>query len=444
MCGINAFSIILSPVYAYELQNEENRSNVEAARRDIYSLKSTFDELAGDEDDEDEIVYDNAVIDSYWWPIGSKDAKKSDGKLFAMDDPETVTITSKFGETGDVSSHANGHGGLDIGGGRKGETNIIAAKDGTVVYPTDKDKTDCSDGGLGNSCGGGYGNYVIIQHPDGNYTLYGHMFANSITVKAGDNVSRGQVIGKMGTSGDSSGPHLHFEVRLGENTGSARVDPLDYVDPDNPRPSIVSNVVSGTAIELASDTIKKYEGIGCEGKLSEEGDYFIACDGGDGATTIGPGITLEYNHDKLAKYGYGNATVGSRIPKDIIYKVFDEVLNDEYNFIIKKLSENGIDNLKDYQVSVLMSRYYNSQVTLYGGDYSFIDFYKKYNGKYSYDEINSNSGGLWYNSFCHPYAPGSQFELGLQRRRLSEWKMFTTGENDSFGNFYGQPYYCSD
>ena len=443
-CAITFVNIFLSPVYAYEYVNSDNESNVLAARRDIYSLKSMYEELAGFDDEDDEIVYESANVDAYWWPIGSKETKNVDGKEFAMDAPETVIITSKFGAINDVSSHANGHGGLDIGGGRKGETNIIAAKDGTVVYPVDKDKMTCPDGGLGNKCGGGYGNYVIIQHSDGNYTLYGHMYTKSITVKEGDVVKRGQVIGKMGTSGDSNGAHLHFEVRLGENIGTAAVNPLDYVDPDNPRPSVSSNMASGSAVSIANELLLNEEGIGCSGQLSEEGNNFVACNGGDGVTTIGPGVTLQGNPDKFAKYGYGSATVGSRIPKDVVYAIKDEILQDDYNYIVKKLAENGIDDLRDYQLGVLISRYYNSPVTFYSGDYNFIKYYKKYNGKYSYDEVNSKQEGLWASSICHPYAPGSQWELGLKRRRMSEWKLFTTGEIDYFDNFMGSPFYCFD
>ena len=72
-----------------------------------------------------------------------------------------------------------------------------------------------------------YGNYVIIQHTDGNYTLYGHLYQNSITVVAGDSVRQGQVIGKMGSSGQSTGPHLHFEVRTCPSFGCT-TNPLDY------------------------------------------------------------------------------------------------------------------------------------------------------------------------------------------------------------------------
>ena len=74
--------------------------------------------------------------------------------------------------------------------------------------------------------GGGYGNYVIIDHGNGFKTLYGHMLNNSIVVKAGDVVRQGQKLGTMGSTGRSTGPHLHFEVIRSDGS---KIDPLSVL-----------------------------------------------------------------------------------------------------------------------------------------------------------------------------------------------------------------------
>ncbi len=64
---------------------------------------------------------------------------------------------------------------------------------------------------------GGYGNYVLIQHPNDTYTLYAHMITGSISVSVGESVAQGDIIGKTGMTGDATGPHVHFEIRGAKN-----------------------------------------------------------------------------------------------------------------------------------------------------------------------------------------------------------------------------------
>ena len=185
---------------------------------------------------------------SYWWPIGSAETTTENGVTFASGDPVASEITAFFAGNDDV--HQGDHGAIDISNDNGvGGTNIIAAKDGVVIYPTDDAQTQYADNGsLGNEDGGGLGNYVVIEHSDGNYTYYGHMSQGSITVRAGDSVKQGQVIGTMGNSGNSTGVHLHFEVRSGGDTQANRVDPLDYVSIDDPRPSCVDFSLGSTSL----------------------------------------------------------------------------------------------------------------------------------------------------------------------------------------------------
>ncbi|MGW7438715.1 M23 family metallopeptidase [Streptomyces sp. NPDC054849] len=74
--------------------------------------------------------------------------------------------------------------------------------------------------------GGAYGNNVVIKHNDGSYTQYGHLL--SLSVSVGQQVTPGQQIGLSGSTGNSSGPHLHFEARTGSQYGSD-VDPIAYL-----------------------------------------------------------------------------------------------------------------------------------------------------------------------------------------------------------------------
>ncbi|MFB7466500.1 peptidoglycan DD-metalloendopeptidase family protein [Streptomyces sp. NPDC056224] len=73
---------------------------------------------------------------------------------------------------------------------------------------------------------GAYGNEVIIKHTDGTYSQYGHL--SVLSVSAGQSVTGGQSIGLSGSTGNSTGPHLHFEIRTGPSYGSD-IDPLAYL-----------------------------------------------------------------------------------------------------------------------------------------------------------------------------------------------------------------------
>lgn len=153
-----------------------------------------------------------------WWPIGSDETTVSNGITFAIGNPKTVTITSYFGLRNKPNELASSnHGAIDIGGGVKNVTNIIAVADGVVV----ETNTGCIEGNK--QCGGRQGNYIKIQHSDGTFTKYAHLY--ELYVKEGDNVYQGQVIAKMGNTGNTTGPHLHFEVSV----NGTKVDPLNYV-----------------------------------------------------------------------------------------------------------------------------------------------------------------------------------------------------------------------
>lgn len=134
--------------------------------------------------------------------VGAKKAE-DDGKLI-WPVPFTQKVTSPFGRRGKSM-----HNGIDIAANGIAGKDIVAAGGGTVELISYSTK--------------GYGNHLIINHGNGKKTLYAH--CQSICVKQGDKVKKGNCIAKVGTTGNSTGNHLHFEVRI---NGSAQ-DPKQYV-----------------------------------------------------------------------------------------------------------------------------------------------------------------------------------------------------------------------
>ncbi|KGL46953.1 peptidase [Listeria sp. SHR_NRA_18] len=129
--------------------------------------------------------------------------------------PAAGILTSGFSDrTNPVTGQHESHKGQDIAAG--GSVPIYAAAGGTVVF---------SGFGAPGSGYGGYGYVVEIDHGNGYQTLYGHMRAGSLQVVAGQSVSQGQGIGMMGSTGQSTGQHLHFEI----HKNGVPVDPSPYI-----------------------------------------------------------------------------------------------------------------------------------------------------------------------------------------------------------------------
>ena len=117
------------------------------------------------------------------------------------------------------------HGAIDIAGAGIWGAAVVAAESGVVddtvtycVHDYGKDMSeDCG-------CGGGFGNYVWMIHPSGKRTIYAHL--SRVVVSPGESVTKGQVIGYVGSTGHSTGPHLHFECRTGAGR-ETRYNPMD-------------------------------------------------------------------------------------------------------------------------------------------------------------------------------------------------------------------------
>jgi murein DD-endopeptidase MepM/ murein hydrolase activator NlpD len=143
-------------------------------------------------------------------------AKKTAAKKAAVswvDPVKKYTLSASFNQAGGMWSHK--HSGQDyavpIG------TNVVAAHGGTVVKA----------GGNGAGDGPAYGNAVVIKHANGTYSQYAHL--SRVDVRIGQVVATGQHIALSGNTGNSSGPHLHFEIRTTPNYGSA-VNPVAFLN----------------------------------------------------------------------------------------------------------------------------------------------------------------------------------------------------------------------
>ncbi|NEC91335.1 M23 family metallopeptidase [Streptomyces sp. SID12501] len=129
-----------------------------------------------------------------------------------VDPVKKYTLSASFNQAGTMWSST--HSGQDFA--VPSGTKVVAAHGGTVVKA----------GGNGAGDGSAYGNAVVIKHGNGTYSQYAHL--SRINVKVGQVVATGQRIALSGNTGNSSGPHLHFEIRTTANYGSA-VDPVAFL-----------------------------------------------------------------------------------------------------------------------------------------------------------------------------------------------------------------------
>jgi murein DD-endopeptidase MepM/ murein hydrolase activator NlpD len=134
---------------------------------------------------------------------------KYGGGIMTWPAPGYYTITSPFGwRIHPITHDKRYHTGIDISGAGINKTKAIAAADGTVIMAQRY---------------GGYGNAVIIDHGGGITTLYGH--GSSLKVSVGQKVKKGDTVLLIGSTGNSTGPHLHFEVRK----NGTPVNPMSYL-----------------------------------------------------------------------------------------------------------------------------------------------------------------------------------------------------------------------
>ena len=183
-------------------QAESQAAALSVRQQKAGALKGVNQDLAELERQEDQLLAESQALAGVI--NGSSGSGQGTGSLIY---PVNGPITSPFGwRIHPILGYKKFHTGVDFGVGYG--TPIRAADSGTVIYATWM---------------GGYGNVIIVDHGAGLSTLYAHQ--SSVAVGTGTRVTRGQTVGYVGSTGFSTGPHLHFEVRVNGNP----VDPMAYL-----------------------------------------------------------------------------------------------------------------------------------------------------------------------------------------------------------------------
>lgn len=188
-----------------ELQKEieENKKKAEIAEKEL-SVETLSFQMSEEE------LSDNTKAEVFRIPPPSYCSYDKQEIKFRYKAPLYGVITSKFGyRDHPIVEDASFHTGLDIAA--KSGSAIGAFADGTVI-----------DAGKNAT----YGNYLLIEHSGGFRSFYGHN--SKLKVKKGQRVKLGQKVAEVGSTGMSTGPHLHFEVRK----GNVRLDPALYISPE--------------------------------------------------------------------------------------------------------------------------------------------------------------------------------------------------------------------
>lgn len=208
-------------------QIEINKKNKEQTSKALYDAKQVKSARAAELSEEEKQIQadleqfekDKREIQAKLAKLAAQEAEKNGGNYNVKPSASGYIkpVNGYSITTGIYYSNGSYHGGVDYSGSGIGGKPILAVKSGTVVtsdalkYPNGRYRS--------------YGEYIIINHHDGTMTLYAHGQPGSRKVVEGQKVSQGQVIMNVGTTGNSTGNHLHFEVRV----NGRRVDPRPYL-----------------------------------------------------------------------------------------------------------------------------------------------------------------------------------------------------------------------
>lgn len=221
-----------------ELYNKYHDKIVEERQEIIDAIKYNLELFY--RSNPESLTYFTSVDNKYYYPIGSTEITEENGKKFAKGNPVSAYIIK------DYSPGSNE--GIDIGSSED-LVNIISIKSGVVS----KVVNNCESGDK--TCNSGYGNMVVVSHSDGMSSTYAYL--DQVYVTDGQSVTQGEVLGTMGTTGDTNEKALHFEIKI---SSGARVNPNTYISSQNPRPqpSTVGTINGGTKTQTVCLTLKEY------------------------------------------------------------------------------------------------------------------------------------------------------------------------------------------
>ncbi|HIQ73349.1 MAG TPA: peptidoglycan DD-metalloendopeptidase family protein [Candidatus Cottocaccamicrobium excrementipullorum] len=189
---------------SYETQIASAQNQINAYEQDIAAQESKIQQMEAEIRRQEEEARKKAEASGKSYTV-----KSLGNTSFIWPCPSSSRITSNFGgRESPTEGASSNHQGIDIGASTG--SNILAAASGVVTIATYSSSA---------------GNYVMISHGGGVSTVYMH--CSSLLVSEGEQVSQGQVIAKVGSTGYSTGPHLHFGIR----SGGSYVNPLNYASP---------------------------------------------------------------------------------------------------------------------------------------------------------------------------------------------------------------------
>ena len=246
---LNQIQTLKTQIETEKAELESTKADVETTKKSIEINKETLERTKGDKSKKIELLTSEekklqADLDEY---EKDKQAALAEAVRIAQEYAESGSSSGNFQtidyanyNKGDTSDYGficplegrtsddittgyyaySGHTGVDFARNYKGAVEgepVMAAKDGVVIESR----------AIKNSSGNyiSYGECIKIKHYDGTMTVYAHMQPGSRRVDVGESVSQGEQIGNVGTTGNSTGPHLHFEIYI----GGSRVNPANYL-----------------------------------------------------------------------------------------------------------------------------------------------------------------------------------------------------------------------